>query len=190
MGSPNLVLGYHGCERETGLKIIRQEERHLSSSRNKYDWLGHGVYFWENDPQRALEWATKNPKIDEPFVIGSVIDLGLCLDLVEIEYLELVRRAHKEYCTAVDIAGYENTPKNEVGFKGDRDFVRRNLDCAVINFLHDLRDAEGEPVFDSVRSPFPEGEPLYDGAGFMSRTHIQICVRNKACIKGYFHPTA
>ena len=29
---------------------------------------------------------------------------------------------------------------------------------------------------------------LYDGAGFLDKTHIQICIRNPNCIKGYFIP--
>lgn len=33
---------------------------------------------------------------------------------------------------------------------------------------------------------FTEGKPLYPGAGFHEKSHIQICVRNPNCIKGYF----
>ncbi len=29
----------------------------LRPSENDYDWLGHGVYFWENNEQRALQFA-------------------------------------------------------------------------------------------------------------------------------------
>ena len=46
------------------------------------------------------------------------------------------------------------------------------------------------PSFDSVRCAFWEGEELYPGAGFKEKNHIQICVRNHNCIKGYFRPLA
>ena len=45
----------------------------------------------------------------------------------------------------------------------------------------------GEP-FDSVRCAFEEGEPSFPGSGILDKTHIQICIRNPICIKGYFHP--
>ena len=33
-----------------------------------------------------------------------------------------------------------------------------------------------------------EGEPIYRGATLYAQTHIQLCVRNPNCIKGYFNP--
>ncbi|MCX7269637.1 MAG: hypothetical protein NT095_03940, partial [Burkholderiales bacterium] len=30
---------------------------HLRISVDTTEWLGHGIYFWENDPERALDWA-------------------------------------------------------------------------------------------------------------------------------------
>lgn len=42
--------------------------------------------------------------------------------------------------------------------------------------------------FDTVREVFVEGDELYPIAGFKEKNHIQICVRNLNCIKGYFNP--
>lgn len=58
----------------------------------------------------------------------------------------------------------------------------------ALNALHKWRKDTDKPGYDSVRGPFLEGEPIYDGAGFRSHSHIQICVCNDACIKGYFRP--
>jgi len=49
-------------------------------------------------------------------------------------------------------------------------------------------DGTRRAPYDTVRSPFQEGTPLYTGAGFQTKNHIQIAVRNLACIKGYFRP--
>jgi len=94
----------------------------ISPSMNEYDWLGEGAYFWESSPERALSYARliKQYKrgqgsIKEPYVVGAVIDLGLCLNLTE------------------------------------------------------------------------EGA-LYPGTSFRQETHIQLCVREINCIKGYFRP--
>jgi len=61
----------------------------LQKSKNKYDWPGHGIYFWDNSPSRALEYASFLAKnlgrskklITKPAVIGAVVNLGSCLDL-------------------------------------------------------------------------------------------------------------
>lgn len=81
---PSFILGYHGCDKEVGLKIVNQVIPHTYKN-NSYDWLGNGLYFWENNPQRALEFAAElskikrpgSPKINKPFVIGAIIDPGI-----------------------------------------------------------------------------------------------------------------
>ncbi len=73
---PNLVLGFHGCEREVFEKGVFYGEP-MRISNNTYDWLGNGIYFWEQNYLRAYEWAEKSPKIKEPAVIGAVIGLLL-----------------------------------------------------------------------------------------------------------------
>jgi hypothetical protein len=53
---PSFVLGYHGCDRDIAEEVLSGKFA-LAPSKNEYDWLGHGVYFWEHNPRRALEWA-------------------------------------------------------------------------------------------------------------------------------------
>jgi len=42
--------------------------------------------------------------------------------------------------------------------------------------------------FDTARGVFTEGGPAFPGAGIQKKSHIQICVRNTKCIKGFFLP--
>jgi len=103
------VLGYHGCDRTVGERVLRGEP--FIGSNNEYDWLGPGTYFWEANPQRGLEFAAeaagrKHTDIKDPFVI--------------------------------------------------------------------------------VKGVFTEGKPVYPGAGFDEKTHVQIAVCNPLCIKGAF----
>lgn len=109
-----LVLGFHGCDKSVADKVLSGKTR-LTSSTNSYDWIGNGIYFWENNPARALEYAK-----------------------VIMKYPERVRNPIKE------------------------------------------------PAFSSVRAMFTEGKDVYNGAGFKEKNHIQICVKNPNCIKGYF----
>ena len=162
-------------------------------SSNKHDWLGSGIYFWEQNPRRAQDWAkfmAEHPRfrsrVKTPFAIGAVIELGNCLDLTESESLEIVKTAYDELAEDFDVVGIP-LPKNQPGNSADDDLVKRYLDCAVINFLHDLRERRDLEPFDTVRGAFFEGEELYPGAGIRKKTHIQVCVRNPAKIRGVFH---
>ena len=53
--------------------------------------------------------------------------------------------------------------------------------------LYDHKDLH-RTAYDSVRGIFFEGGPIYPGSGILDKSHIQICVRNPNCIKGYFAP--
>lgn len=194
---PSFVLGFHGCDRDIGEKILRGEEG-AKLSENDYDWLGNGIYFWENSPERALSYAKMlaqrkhqtRGQIKNPFVIGAVIDLGHCLNLTEENALLEVKSAHNALKTLFALSNNQ-LPQNQPGFQGDHDLIKRHLDCAVIRLLHQLRESDQLKPYDSVRSPFFEGGPLFEGTMFTQKAHIQIAIRHPMqCIKGYFRPLA
>lgn|SRR5512133_1080182 len=182
---PSFILGFHGCDKSIG-KTILSGKSDQRISKNDYDWLGHGLYFWENDLQRATEWANEQKsqgKIREPFVIGAVIDLGRCLNLIQSDTLNALKVAYGRF---VEVCENSNTkiPKN-ITVPSSSDKLIRRLDCAVVQTLHEM---VGVSHYDSVRGVFFEGNDLYPDAGFKEKNHIQICVRNRNCIKGYFRP--
>jgi hypothetical protein len=176
--STSFILGYHGCDLETSERLLRNEP--FRTSDNGYDWLGSGAYFWEANPDRALEWARQH-RPSGPAVVGAVIDPGFCLDLITSNGTSALASAYQLY-TAVTAASGTPLPTNT----GGEDYLHRKLDCAVINFLHTTRKREGDVAFDTVRGVFMEGERLYPTSGFRRQSHIQICVRNPAAIKGVF----
>ncbi|MBA3055034.1 MAG: hypothetical protein FP826_08890 [Sphingomonadales bacterium] len=146
------VLGYHGCDKTVGMEaLLRKTE--LKPSAAGFDWLGKGVYFWEADPRRAMEWAQwkyRRGDYAEPFVIGAVIDLGNCLDLTVRENLELLGDAFVGLKAEHDTAG-RTLPKN-LNVPGDpfQDLLLRYLDDAVIEKVHqDIADAAARGVPDS-----------------------------------------
>jgi hypothetical protein len=184
---PNLVIGFHGCDRSSAEKVLYNNEK-MYESVNDYDWLGHGVYFWEQNLDRALDWAKSQPKIKNPAVIGAVIDLGRCLNLFDEHCIKVVEQQYEIFKRECEYNGVELPRNKNVG--SNKDLLLRRLDCAVIERLHAYLKKTGGPEYDSVRSMFFEGEELYPGSGFLSKTHIQICVRNPNCIKGLFLPKA
>lgn len=183
---PRLILGFRGCDQSLVEEVVKGSND-LRASENTFDWLGHGIYFWENSPQRAYEFAlTQNArgKLSAPSVLGAVLNLGFCLDLLEFENLQLLRYG---YALLKDTKGSSDFPRNK-NVKGSSDLLLRDLDCAVIETLHLAKESGNHPPFDSVRGMFLEGEELYPNAGFQEKNHIQICIRNPNCIKGFFVP--
>ena len=178
----SFVLGYHRCDRSVGERILKSEP--FRQGNNDYDWLGPGIYFWEANPLRGLDFAREAKKrrtlnIKRPFVIGAVISLSLCLDLTTAAGIEQVRAAHKSLVEFAAAAGRklpENAPSG----------LLRPLDCAVIQMVHTIRSNRGEQTIDSVKGVFIEGGPVYEGSGFHEKTHVQIAVCNPECIKGIF----
>jgi len=137
---PNLYLGFHGCEKSIGFKLLT-EPNDIKISQNSYEWLGHGFYVWENNPERALDWAKQHRKI------------------------------------------------KDLPFDSAKDELLRKLDCAVIQHMHYVNELDNNGnVYDTVRGAFSEGLPAYKGAKIYSKTHIQVCIRNMDCIKGFFLP--
>jgi hypothetical protein len=183
---PFQIIGYHSCDKDLALDILVGKKQ-LNPSNNPWDWLGAGIYFWEQDPQRALDYAKdvanrrqyNKKRIKTPFVIGAIIELGNCLNLVESQSLSILEAAYNGLNKLLKESG-ETLPQN--------DGPKRLLDCAVLKYVHHSRIENGDPPYDTIRSAFDEGHKVYPGASFTSRHHIQVCVINPAMIKGYFLP--
>jgi hypothetical protein len=124
--------------------------------------------------------------IHEPFVLGAIIDLGNCLNLLQIDHLQIVKQGY-DSLKALFQSIEEEMPKNKAIEEGT-DLLLRPLDCAVIELIHASNRQNGKPEFDTVRGVFFEGTHLYPNAGFKEKNHIQICVRTPRSIKGFFRP--
>lgn len=327
------IIGYHGCDRAVAEQVLANKA-HLKPSDNSYDWLGSGIYFWVDSPERGLAWARESKEITDPYVIGAFIIPSLCLNLTDYGVKDEIKQAHyflgesirklpnaeKDKESIKNIAlkamskeakeapskGYQVLDKNRLSleiqklitpelihpllelqltkllknhnienrdsyltlekFKGfmnhfkqvkdislligsalqsfhnfdpqalidknsvsgtikniftDLDsteiqtfinfiklteqrrkeneiympqntkqdngvYLKRDLDCAVIETCHKLREKLGHQRYDTVYGVFEEGGSLFDGSGFREKTHVQIAVRNTECILGYF----
>lgn len=193
----HLILGFHGCDEEICQKLINSPNE-LYFSKNPYDWLGHGMYFWENDAQRALQWARekhRQGKIKQPAVLGAFIAAGNCCDFLNSAYTEKLAGHYEEMK-----GEFDTIPQNQDA-KSDpyKDKLLRKLDCSVIEYMHKqmekLQAVEKQnlgviltPGFDTVRCAFLEGAPVFPGAAIKLKSHIQICVRNPHNILAFFRP--
>jgi signal recognition particle GTPase len=192
----NLLIGFHGCDESVAKELINYPKK-VKISEKPFDWLGHGFYIWENNYDRALEWAKdkeKNGRIKKASVVGIVFTLDHCLDLIDSEFIQTLSIYYdlmqKDFLTLG-----KDLPKNK-DVKEDlyKDLLIRELDCAVIEYLHQKIKEEKEKSqtllkeFDSVRGVFIEGGPVFPGSGIQKKSRIQICIRNMSCIKGFFLP--
>ena len=170
-----VVLGYHGCDEALAASLLAGETpiEDWQPSRNSYDWLGHGVYFWEHAPERARVWADQGGKTG---VIGAVIQLGRCLDLTDVSHTEVLAFHYQTVLETYNERGL-TLPENRGKL--------RKLDCLIVNDLALKMEAAGDPI-QTVRSPFLEGEPIYPGSGILKESHIQVAVLDPACILAVF----
>ena len=64
----------------------------------------------------------------------------------------------------------------------------RYRDCAVVNWCLEMLEKVAGQRYDTVRCIFSEGEPAFAGSKILSKSHIQIAVRDPEMILGFFKP--
>jgi hypothetical protein len=162
------AIGYHGTSVGAAQRILSTG---FEISRNDYDWLGDGVYFFQDAPARALEWARQRFGADAA-VVGAEIELIDCIDLLDVQWQAQVTRAHAAYRAVLERAG-EPLPRQTSG--------AHRLDRGVLNYLIEVLEDQGITVR-SVRAAFGEGVPLFPSSALLSRSHVQIAVRDPGAI--------
>ncbi len=133
------VVAFHGTRRSTASKLVAGEP--FGKSENDDDWLGHGIYFWEFAPQQAWWWAERRYGGDAA-VVGSLVRLGRCIDLLDPSNADLLATAHEELDGALTAAGH--SLKNNA-------HTHKYRDCAVFNYLFAKLQSE---QFAVERRPF------------------------------------
>jgi hypothetical protein len=182
---PRTVVGYHGYHREFASRLVasRVSLEEWRMSQNDYDWLGHGIYFWEYAPGRAGQWAREHFG-EEGAVVATEIRLGRCLDLGDTAFTTLFQESYRGTVELYQRQGWE-LPKNS---GRDEDLKLRKLDRLIIDRLTRATDHEGGVHYQTVRCPFEEGGPAYAGAKIKTQSHIQITVRDRSCFAGRIYP--
>ena len=198
---PNLSIGFHGCDLQVRNELVNNPDK-VRKSQEKYDWLGNGFYIWENNYTRALQWAKdkqKRGKIKTPSIVGVVYQLEYCLDLTDSEFIDLLPIYYNLMIRDLKVVNKQLPKNRDLPNAENHDLILRELDCAVFEYMHqkideaidaDLKDKGYSEYkhFDTVRGIFTEGAPIFEGAGIQSKNHIQVCIRNLNCIKGFFIP--
>ena len=162
------VRGHHGTSATAATSILREGFR---ASRNAYDWLGDGVYFFQDAPARAQEWATTLHGPDAA-VIESSIRLANCMDLLDISWAQFLADSYNSFLRAL-----KQTGRRLVQTTG-----AHRLDRAVINYAVGVLGEQGIQIR-AVRAAFSEGRPVFPGSALYDRAHVQIAVRDTSLIE-------
>lgn len=198
---PNLTIGFHGCEESVRDQLVVKPNS-VKKSKETFDWLGHGFYLWENNYERALKWAQdkkKRGKLKKPSVLGVVYQLDHCLDLTDSGSINILSTYYSLMKNDFLFLNKELPANKDLPHDEYHDLILRELDCAVIEYMHQKIDEQIQADiksqgyselkhFDTTRGVFTEGGPAFPGAGIQNKNHIQICIRNLNCIKGFFIP--
>jgi hypothetical protein len=166
---PNVVRGFHGTNIAAAKSIL--STGFLVSS-NSYDWLGRGVYFWQESSSRAKAWAQQK-WADQWAVVEVEIDIADCMDLLEGDWFSLINSAYDEVVGSFRSAG-RDLPRQSGLVHG--------LDREVIEFVVAGAEHNGTEI-GSVRAAFQEGVPAFPGSALFTKAHVQIAVRNPARIE-------
>ena len=165
-----IVVAYHGTSAEAA-EAVKQDGFHMSQ--NSYDWLGDGVYFFQDAPHRAWEWANSHHP-DGPAVIRAELDLSYCMDLLDTAWNSVLADTHDAYIQLLKESG--RIPPVQAG-------GAHPLDREVINYALGVLTLNGVEI-SCVRGAFVEGRPVYPDSALYDRTHVQISVRDvSTCVR-------
>lgn len=154
------IVGYHGClvERHEAALL---HGTHPGASADPNDWLGQGIYFWEHGPKRALQWARAHAKRRErpesdARVLGAVIQLGTCFDLLDTQATDALAEAHRILEQTLRSEGQpvplNRTPDSQHEAIANGDVLLRPLDCVSVERAY----AKIAPMFWGKRIPLDE----------------------------------
>jgi hypothetical protein len=171
------VNGYHGTSHRRAENILAAGFR---PSTNGYDWLGTGVYFWQDAPNHALHWAQQNHPT-EPAVIKSRLRIdNTCLDLLDMSGIDnsnFWMNSYNGFTEMYRIEG-QNLPTQNPVIPG-----KCRLDCAFFDYFVNTFTQKSisyrtSTMIGAVRCAFVEGKPIFPGSAVYDQTHVQISIVN------------
>jgi hypothetical protein len=174
---PIELVGYHGTNIESARRIL---DTGFIPSRNSYDWLGKGVYFWQDAPYRAWDWSGEycERKGGSPAVIRSLVKIKRdeFMDLLDYSkdpnWANHLKRTHQYLQEQTSSVLPPN--KRAIGYHA--------LDRLVVDTLiEDILKPMNITII-AVRACFQEGEEIYPGSAIYNKSHIQIAVRDTSSI--------
>jgi len=171
-----LVSGYHGYLEER-FSDYESEQFHLSTHNG--NWLGTGLYFFQDAPLYARGWAkfvarkklTSDKNTIRFRVMKARVNLDHCLCFCGKPAQSLFLRIRRMYDTYL----------SKMGWNIENQETYHYLDNSIVETICQLAGDLGFEV-KSVRGAFPSGKDLSYTGLLKDMTHLQFTLR-----KGYFN---
>ncbi len=172
------IVAYHGTTVATAKRLVDGGD--FLPSNKTFEWLGKGIYFWEYAPKQAWWWTADLRGNARPAVVGAMIRLGNCLDLLDPANVRSLRMVYDDIIPKWEAVG-RAIPRNV------RD--KRRLDCAILNWVYDQSDATPMPIETcrGVFVPTDKEKRVWKGSWIYQEAHLQICVREPKNILALWH---
>lgn len=167
------LIGYHGTTNYFAEKIVKEHQFHLSVK--NIEWLGKGVYFWQNKKD-GIWWAKQSLKKyskENKCHVNAVV-LKCQLICIPEEYVDL---------------GLDSNMKRLIDFIKQYEFEQNKFGKKKPNF----KTADEQRCFyctlfkkyNNIKIlSFPFARSWENYAGFkIVKTNVQICVTDNKCIK-------
>ena len=152
----SIVRAYHaGNLKDIESVIFRGHGIPYSASQG--NWLGDGIYFWENDPLRAEHWQIQRNK---GAILECEIDTRYLFDLLKMEdFTDLFYTEAKELLKSL----------KEINRKSSQHF---ELDRKLFNRIRDKFSSQGKS---GIRMVFHLGDSITAGGQhFRESTHTNL----------------
>lgn len=161
MNTNRKLVGYHGTTKESAENIIKTNTFKISN--DDEEWLGKGIYFFEDDILQAKDWCVKAKCYNKWTIIRSNIEANTLIDLVDrktyTDFETLAKKFNKRYLKRSDGK------------------LRKLINAVVINAMYEIIK------FDVIRAIFPIPSSKAPERCNILPMQVQICVRNSKCIK-------
>lgn len=169
---PITVIGYHGTSLEAAERILQEG---FQPSVKSWEWLGHGIYFWQDAPYRAYEWGqdwlAKTQGYRGPIgVVAAEIELQNVIDLIDQAGMKLLRKLAQDFVVKPEALALNNTES------------LNRLDCALFNYATKVLSSGGFEVA-GYRAACIEGLPLTIGSPIYDLSHVQLVMCNPQAVR-------
>lgn len=175
------LTGYHATTKDRGQEILKNGFNISKSQNDNYEWLGDGVYFWDDD-YYAVQWNMIDlEKKNKDKSIENLNEYTIIKSDIKVNKLKLFEISSPEGSFIYN--DFKNKLKNKFIENGCEKYVEelmKSSDKFWINLLEDNGFFNDFDVVTAIYKNEKSKKKYKDNV--VLNTQKQICVKNIKCI--------